>query len=104
MVPRVAVLGSEPFLTTTIFVKYVYATTERRNTLRQIKTACLPNGLLQERYNPTAVDTIWKAGPDAPTRGEKFRTRLSFSLLKAKSRWRVQEIVIEPAAPFVWDE
>ena len=58
----------------------------------------------KDEYNPTALDTIWVSGPNAPTRGEVFRTRLSFARLKAKCNWRVQSILIDPAAPFVWDE
>ncbi|MGH9690370.1 MAG: SfiI family type II restriction endonuclease [Candidatus Acidiferrales bacterium] len=103
-VPRVASVGGVPFLTTTIFVKYIYSpSTERGNELKVVKTACVPNGFLQERYNPTARDTIWMAGPNAPTRGEAFRARLHFARLKQKCAWRVQTIPIEPAVAFVWD-
>ncbi len=103
-IPRVAVLNGTPFLTTTIFVKYVYGEVETGNVLRSIVVACCPNGFLQDRYNPTATDTIWRAGPNAPTRGEPFRSRLSFTRLKAKRSWRVQRISVDPAAPFAWDD
>ena len=103
-VPKVAVLKGVPFLTTTIFVKYVYNTVDGANVLKKIIVACVPNGYLQELYNPTAQDTIWVSGPNAPTRGEVFRTRLSFSRLKAKANWRVQSILIHPAGPFAWDD
>lgn len=44
-------------------------------------------------YNPSATDTIWNVGPHADgDRGEDFRVRLNFALLKAKSAWRVVEI------------
>lgn len=102
-VPRVAVLGGVPFITTTIFAKYVYDTYDGANVLKKIVVACVPNGFLQDIYNPTATDTIWAGGPNAPTRGEAFRTRLSFSRLKAKQAWRVQTIFIDPTAPFAWD-
>lgn len=103
-VPRVALIGGVPFLTATIFVKYVYsAGAGRANELKVVKTACVPNSFLQQIYNPTAQDTIWIAGPDAPTRGKGFRTRLHFGRLKHKCKWRVQSISIEPPDAFVWD-
>jgi hypothetical protein len=102
--PKVLIVGGQSFLTTTVFVKYVYEDSGRRNRLTLIKIACLPNGMLQDIYNPTAEDTIWRAGPNAPTRGEEFRTRLSFSLLQQKAAWRVQNIHIDPETPFVWSE
>ncbi len=60
--------------------------------LKEATIAAIPNGLLQDRYNPTAQDGIWLAGRNAPTLGEDFRVRLSFAKLKEKSRWRVQAI------------
>ena len=99
-----AVLKGIPFITTTIFVKYVYDTVGGVNVLKKIIVACVPNGFLQELYNPTAVDTIWVSGPNAPSLGELFRTRLSFARLKAKASWRVQSILIDPAAPFAWED
>jgi hypothetical protein len=102
--PRVALLKDVPFITTTIFVKYVYDRADGANVLKKIIVACVPNGLLQGRYNPTAIDTIWVSGPNAPTLGEVFRTRLSFARLKTKRNWRVQSILIDPAAPFEWDD
>lgn len=89
------------FLTTTIFVKYNYEVLPEENRLVNILVAALPNGMLQDRYNPTALDTIWRAGRDAPTRGEKFRVRLVFDLLKKKTNWRVQLIPMPPQ-PFEW--
>jgi type II restriction enzyme SfiI len=117
------------FLTTTVFVKYNYRTVnlatgqadegaseteeddEERtaldgpvsNELVNITVAALPSIFLQDRYNPTAQDTIWRVGRNAPSRGEPFRVRLVFSMLKAKTRWRVQNIEMAPA-PFAWDE
>jgi hypothetical protein len=93
-VPRVAILQDVPFITTTIFVKYVYDREGGTNSLTKIIIACVPNGFLQGLYNPTPQDTIWVSGPNAPTLGEAFRTRLSFSRLKQKRTWRVQEISI----------
>lgn len=90
------------FLVTTVFVKYNYVE-EDGNRLHSITTACLPNGLLQERYNPSPRDTIWRAGRNAPTRGEAFRVRISFHRLKQKATWRVQRIGLTPSVSFVWE-
>lgn len=57
---------------------YVYGAIEDVNLLRKIIVACIPNGFLQNAYNPSAQNTIWVSGPNAPTRGEVFRTRLNF--------------------------
>lgn len=103
-VPKVAVLGGVGFITTTVFVKYVYKKRDGKNSLKKIVVACCPNGFLQESYNPTAADTIWGGGPNSTKRGEAFRTRLKFKRLKEKRNWRVQNIFIEPETPFVWDD
>ena len=79
-------------LVVTIIAKFAYTETAEGNALDRIIVACIPNGLLQERYNPSAEDTIWLAGRNAPTRGEDFRVRLSYRLLAAKAAWRVVEI------------
>lgn len=111
--PILTVTSGASFLTTTIFVKYNYdevvvpnlamgAASQRVNRLVSITVAGLPNGLLQDRYNPNATETIWRAGRDAPTLSEAFRVRLVFKLLKQKCRWRVQSIPMHPD-PFVWD-
>ncbi len=78
--------------TVTIIVKYIYSDLAVGSLLKKIKIACIPSGLLQDDYNPTETDTIWMAGRNAETRGEKFRVRLSFARLKTKSPWRVIEI------------
>lgn len=90
-------------LTTTVFVKYNYQVTRGGNNLIAIILACIPNALLQDRYNPGAQDTIWRSGRNAPTRGERFRVRLVFDLLKRKANWRVQRIPMAPQ-PFIWDD
>lgn len=99
--PKILTLRNTSYIKTTIFVKYNYEEVEDRNQLNSITIAALPNGLLQERYNPTPHDTIWLVGRNAPTRGEAFRVRLSFSRLKAKAPWRVQKIPL-PAVGFTW--
>ncbi len=100
--PTILTLKGESYLTTTLFVKYNYETQGAINTLKSITIAAVPNGILQERYNPSAQDTIWIAGRNAPTLGEEFRVRLSFARLKQKATWRVQKISLNPDT-FHWD-
>lgn len=67
----------------------------------------MPNGKLQERYNPNEEDSFWLAGRNAPSRGEEFRVRVSFSKLKEKARWRVQRIYYDNQNKIVlgtWEE
>lgn len=100
--PRITEIGGAQYLTTTIVVKYYYKGTEERNAaLINITVASLPNGLLQDLYNPTTDDSIWVVGPDAPSLDEDFRTRLAFNKLKQKKNWRVQTIPMFP--DFAWD-
>ncbi|NOK62927.1 MAG: type II restriction enzyme, SfiI family [Chloroflexi bacterium AL-W] len=103
--PVILQLRDEEFLTTTAFVKYHYLENEvnctRQHELEAITVVALPSGMLQDKYNPTCIDTIWIAGPNAPSLGEEFRTRLSFRRLQAKARWRVQKIPMSPH-PFSW--
>lgn len=99
--PPVITTEAGKYLTTTIFVKYTYQELRKGNQLSRITVAALPNGMLQARYNPTAHDTIWRAGRNAPSRGEDFRVRLVFTLLKKKAVWRVQTVPMSPA-PFRW--
>jgi hypothetical protein len=102
--PRIIKTRTGSYLTTTIFVKYGYEELSvKEYRLAAITVVALPNGMLQEIYNPTAADTIWRAGRNAPTRGEPFRVRLVFRLLKNKARWRVQTIPMAPAV-FTWDD
>lgn len=101
--PTYITVNEVRFLTTTIFVKYCYVEIAGTNKLKTIIIACIPNGMLQNRYNPTPQDTIWQAGPNAPTLGEDFRTRLDFRRLKEKCNWRVQRIHIEEEITFDWD-
>ena len=89
-------IRDKDYITTAIFVKYNYEEVGDTNELESVTVAAVPNGLLQNRYNPTYEDTIWLAGRNAPTRGEAFRVRLSFPKLKAKSNWRVQIIPVPP--------
>lgn len=93
---------------TTIFVKYEYSD-KPKTKLLEISVAAAPSGALQKTYNPSVDDTIWRAGRNAPTRGEPFRVRLVFDRLKEKASWRVQSIPMNPVLPdtagsFPWDE
>ena len=93
------------YLTTTVFVKYNYEEiAERQNQLDSISVTCLPNGMLQDRYNPNAQTTFWMAGRNAPTRGEDFRVRIGLLRLKNLANWRVQHIRVEPTVSFAWDD
>jgi hypothetical protein len=93
LIPQVWHSDVGDFLTCTILVKYHYRTAAASLALRQITVAALPNGFLQASYNPTPNDGIWNAGANAPSLGEKFRTRLNFSKLEQKAPWRVQRIL-----------
>lgn len=83
----------------TVFAKYVYDIEDRSHDLKMIRVACLPNGLLQDKYNPSAQDAIWRVGRNAPTLGEDFRVRISFAKLRNKAPWRVQDIEIPRLNP-----
>ncbi len=84
--------GDRKLYVVTVIAKFVYSDRGGSHRLRRIIVACIPNGLLQQRYNPTEDDTIWLAGRNAPTLGEDFRVRLSYAKLRAKADWRVQEV------------
>jgi len=96
--PSVAVYNGNCYLTTVLLSHYHYAAQVGNDgkdrppyTLKGITLVAVPNGKLQNVYNPDHSDTIFIAGRDAPTRGESFRVRLSFNLLKSKASWRVQK-------------
>ncbi len=83
--------GERRMLTVTVIAKFVYEESNGHD-LERIIVACIPNGLLQETYNPDASNTIWRAGRNAPTLNEDFRVRLSYEKLRAKAPWRVIDI------------
>lgn len=103
LLPTIFDTGLDKYITTTIFVKYSYALSEGQNKLNKIIIAGIPNGMLQDYYNPSPGESIWNAGPDSPKRKEKFRTRLSFKKLKNKKSWRIQTIMI-PSISFSWGD
>ena len=86
--------GDKEFQVVTVVAKYVYTEQGGSHRLQRIIVAGIPNGRLQQCYNPSAADTIWLAGKDAPTRGENFRVRLSYPHLSNKAAWRVRAIPI----------
>lgn len=88
--------GDRAFQVVTIIAKYAYKKVGESQRLDRVIVACIPNGRLQERYNPTTQNTIWRVGKDAPTLGEDFRVRLSYPLLREKAAWRVEEIALPP--------
>lgn len=70
--PRIAVMNNQPHVTTTVFVKFFYGDAAGRRSLKMIRLACLPNGMLQSRYNPTPDQTIWSAGRTRPNETRSF--------------------------------
>ena len=103
--PRVIDRQGISLLTTTIFVKYNYQEIDRANKkLINVSITCLPNGMLQDQYNPDAGDSIWLAGRNAPSRGEVFRVRIGLEILKKKANWRVQYIQLSPTVAFSWED
>ena len=89
---RFIVRGDRRLCVVTVIAKYVYEEIRDAQILKRIIVVCIPNGELQDRYNPSQTDTIWLAGRNAPTLGEDFRVRLSCAKLRRKAAWRVREI------------
>ena len=104
--PKILQLQGVDYLVTTVFVKYNYMDLEdgSEKALESISVTCLPNGMLQDKYNPSHEETIWLAGRNAPSRGEAFRVRISLRRLKQAANWRVQNIELVPEVEFTWDE
>lgn len=86
--------GGATFYVVTVIAKFVYEETDGERCLRRIIVACIPNGKLQDYYNPGPDDTIWRVGRDAPSLGEDFRVRLKYDSLRKKADWRVEVIEI----------
>lgn len=93
LLPAISQYGGHEYLTTTAFIHFGYEDDAiGKHVLKEATIFCLPNGRLQEYYNPNAQDTFWLAGRNAPSRGEDFRVRVGFSRLKEKATWRVQKL------------
>jgi len=93
--PKISEYAGRHYLTTTVLLHFMYADAGDTHHLQEVTLAAIPNGLLQDKYNPHAKDVIWLVGRNAPSRGEDFRVRLSFSRLHAKCSWRVQKIAYD---------
>ena len=94
--PEISSYGDKNYLTTTCLIHFSYDDDLLgHHYLHEVTMAAIPNGKLQERYNPTVDDGIWLAGRNAPTLGEDFRVRVGFSRLKAKASWRVQRLTYD---------
>ena len=94
--PEISEYGGKHYLTTTCLIHFMYHDDEEgAHHLREVTIAAIPNGKLQERYNPTVDDGIWLAGRNAPTLGEDFRVRVSFDRLKGKASWRIQTLTYD---------
>jgi hypothetical protein len=103
--PTIVAASGQTLLTTTIFVKYNYRDVPGAlHELVDVAVLALPNGLLQERYNPDTINTFWLAGRNAPTLGEAFRVRISLRRLKSVTNWRVQRIHVSPSRSFTWED
>jgi hypothetical protein len=106
--PEISEYSGEEYLTTTALVHYKYLDQEGiGHLLEEVPLAAMPNGKLQDRYNPNVDDNIWLAGRNAPTLGEDFRVRLNFEKLRQKAGWRVQRIrydVSSNECVGVWDQ
>jgi hypothetical protein len=95
--PSVAQYNDSSYLTTVLLSHYHYNAQVGNDgkdrppyALNGLTLVAVPNGKLQDIYNPDHEDTIFIAGRNAPSRDEPFRVRLSFSRLESKARWRVQ--------------
>ncbi|OQX26266.1 MAG: hypothetical protein BWK80_11280 [Desulfobacteraceae bacterium IS3] len=97
--PEISEYGGKNYLTTTCLVHFMYDDDiNGAHHLREVTIAAIPNGRLQDKYNPTVEDGIWLAGRNAPTLGEDFRVRVSFGRLKSKAAWRVQILIYNESA------
>ncbi len=96
LLPEISKYGGKNYLTTTCLIHFLYEDDNKDiHHLKEVTIAAIPNGRLQNIYNPNVDDGIWLAGRNAPTLDEDFRVRLSFSKLKEKALWRVQKLVYD---------
>ncbi len=100
--PCISTYEGKQYLTTTCLIHFHYEDRRGKHHLKSATLCAVPNGLLQDTYNPSAADTFWNAGRNAPTRGEDFRVRLNFAKLAAKTIWRVQTISYTAGCTGTW--
>ncbi len=93
--PAIYIHSGEQYLSSTLFLHYHYEDVNEKHFLKDITACCVPNGILQDKYNPTTSQGFWIAGRNAPSLGEEFRVRVSFARLKALANWRVQKINVD---------
>lgn len=94
--PEISQYGGKNYLTTTCLIHFMYHDDNKGiHHLNEVTIAAIPNGKLQDKYNPDIDNGIWLAGRNAPTLGEDFRVRVSFSRLKEKAAWRVQNLAYD---------
>ncbi len=94
--PEISEYGGKNYLTTTCLIHFMYDDDDNGiHHLREVTIAAIPNGKLQDRYNPSADEGIWLAGRNAPTLAEDFRVRVSFNRLKDKASWRIQTLTYD---------
>jgi len=94
--PEISEYGGKNYLTTTCLIHFLYEDDDSGiHYLREVTIAAIPNGKLQDTYNPNPDNGIWLAGRNAPTLGEDFRVRVSFSRLKDKASWRIQTLTYD---------
>jgi len=97
LLPPISIYNGENYLTTTAFLHFKYSDDETgAHILEELTVFCIPNGLLQTNYNPNSTQTFWRAGRNAPTLGEDFRVRVSFTELQRMKAWRVQKLIYHP--------
>ena len=98
ILPRISSYAEHQYLSTTVLLHFMYNDIGREHHLAEATLAAIPNGALQDIYNPNSTDTIWLVGRNAPSLGEDFRVRLSFERLQAKCSWRIQKISYDEGA------
>lgn len=97
MLPAIYVDDGAELLTTTAFIHFHYEDVLPGYRLLSASLLCIPNGRLQDRYNPDADRSFWQAGRNAPSRGEDLRVRVGFDKLSNMAAWRFQELRYDAA-------
>ncbi len=56
--PKISEYAGRQYLTSTVLLHFMYVDAGKDHHLQEVTLAAVPNGLLQDRYNPHANDTI----------------------------------------------